>query len=117
MGHIRESSDLVAMLFDYGSTNNENLQLLLMHLKEIAESNAGDLKDEFIEIFPNLASDEGLLNSTNDMLIIFLTHLAMIAKPSKSSVSFIKSRQNEEDLLIKFKELELSLRNYSQSNF
>ena len=115
MSHIKDARDLVLRLFDQGATNNESLQTLLTHLKEISESSADSLKSDFLEIFPDLDPDGEVLRSTNTMLSIFLTSLVMMAKPTVDSKSFIKSKRLENDLALKLKEIDLSFKNYFES--
>lgn len=115
MGDLKESRDLVRRLFDLGSTSNEDLQTLLILLKEISESSPDDLKSEFLEIFPDIS--KGVLDSTNDMLSIFLTHLAMLAKPTKDSENFIQSNLFVENLLTKLQEVQVSLKEHLQAKY
>ena len=115
MSHIKDARDLAERLFDHGATNNENLRSLLIHLKEISESNADNLKSDFLEIFPDIDPNGEVLNSTNSMMSIFLTSLAMMAKPTAASNGFLESKQIENDLVLKLKEVDLSIKNYFAS--
>ena len=115
MGHIKDARDLAERLFNRGASNNENLQTLLIHLKEISESNSESLQSDFLEIFPDLDPNGEVLKSTNTMMSIFLTSLAMMAKPTAASNGFLESKQIENDLVLKLKEVDLSIKNYFES--
>jgi hypothetical protein len=44
MGSITNAKDLIQRFYDHGSTNNEDLQSLLIYLKEISDSNPENLR-------------------------------------------------------------------------
>jgi hypothetical protein len=117
MGLIRDANQLAYRLFAHGSTNNEDLQRLLILLKEISDSRPEVLGDEFLEVFPGLDIDEIKRDGSNIMLMMFLTQMAMMYRPTESSQAFIDARQAEEAIAIKLRESELSVRDYFQSRF
>ena len=117
MGLIRDANELAYRLFAHGSTNNEDLQWLLILLKEISDSRPEALEDDFLEIFPGLGIDQIKRDGPNIMLMMFLTQMAMMYRPTESSQAFIDARQAEETLAIKLREAEHSFRNYLQTRF
>lgn len=115
MGSITNAKDLIQKLYSQGSTNNEDLQSLLICLKEISDSKPESLRDDFLRIFPNIEISENVLNSTNIMLMMLLTHFAMQYSPTVNSHAFIDSKKVEEDILNQLRGTEMSLRNYFQA--
>lgn len=115
MGYIIQAKELIERLYDQGSTNNEELQSLLIYLKEVSNSNPESLRNEFLEIFPELAVSENVLSSTNIMLMMLLVHFAMQYRPTTSSRAYIESRQQEEEFLTQLRGAEMILRNYFQT--
>lgn len=117
MGLIRNANELLTALYAEGSANNEDLQRLLILLKDISDSRPEALMEDFLEIFPVVDINQVKQDGVNIMLMMFLTRLAMMYKPTKTSQGFMKARQVEEDLVVKLREAELSLRDYFQSRF
>jgi hypothetical protein len=115
MSQVSNTKNLIERLYYQGSANNEDIQSLLIHLKEILNSNPETLRDDFLGMFPNIEISENVLSSTNIMMMMLLTHLAMKYSPTANSPAFIESRKQEEDILIQLKGAELSLRNYFQT--
>ena len=70
MNLVEDTLNLTNEMFKKGANNNEQLQLLIWHLKEIAESNNEELQ---------ISQDKEIF------LIQFLTNLANLYKPTNSS--------------------------------
>lgn len=85
MALINDASNLVDALYAKGATNNEDLQKLLVMLKDISDSRPSELRDEFKSMFNDLDLSENTLNDTGIMTMMFLTKLAMSYKPTNSS--------------------------------
>ena len=117
MGLIRDTNDFVTALYAEGSANNEDLQRMLILLKDISDSRPEALMEDFLEIFPGVDINQVKQDGVNIMLMMFLTRLAMMYKPTKTSQGFMKARQVEEDLVIKLREVEHSFKDYLQSRF
>ena len=85
MALINDASNLVDALYTKGATNNEDLQKLLVMLKDISDSRPSELRDEFKSMFNDLDLSENTLNDTGIMTMMFLTKLAMSYKPTNTS--------------------------------
>lgn len=85
MALINDASNLVNALYAKGATNNEDLQKLLVMLKDISDSRPSEIRDEFKSMFNDLDLSEDTLNDTGIMTMMFLTKLAMSYKPTNAS--------------------------------
>lgn len=103
MGLIRDANDFVISLYAEGSASNEDLQRMLILLKDISDSRPEALMEDFLEIFPGVDINQVKQDGVNIMLMMFLTRMAMLYRPTESSQAFIDARQAEENLAIKLR--------------
>jgi hypothetical protein len=109
MALINDASNLINSLYAKGATNNEELQKLLVILKDISDSRPDELREEFKSIFSELNLTEETLNDTSAMTMMLLTKLAMSYKPTNSSAFPRRVLEIQFDNMLFMEELNLTL--------